>query len=192
MQEQDKNTMLRVGVISSTHGIRGEVKVYPTTDDTKRFKKLKKVYMDLGRNGYQELEVEGVRFFKQMVIVKFKGYDNINDIEKYKGKDLMVTREDAVPLAENEYFIYDVIGSRAVTENGIEIGVVDEIMTTAANDVYIIKLSDGVNELPEELRGGKKITPGTELLLPSIPSCILDVDVKNKVVTVAVMKGSLD
>lgn len=192
MTEQEKNSLLRVGVISSTHGIRGEVKVFPTTDDNNRFKKLKKVWMDLGRNGYLELEVEGVRFFKQMVIMKFKGYDNINDIEKYKGKDLMVTREHAVPLKENEYFIYDVIGSKVVTAEGLEIGEVDEIMTTMANDVYIIKLSEGVNQLPAELRGGKVITPGTELLLPSIPECILDVDVEQKVVTVSVMKGSLD
>ena len=192
MTEQEKNSLLRVGVISSTHGIRGEVKVFPTTDDNDRFKKLKKVWMDLGRNGYLELEVESVRFFKQMVIMKFKGYDNINDIEKYKGKDLMVTREHAVPLKENEYFIYDVVGCKVVTAEGIEIGEVDEIMTTMANDVYVIKLSEGVNQLPAELRGNKTITPGTELLLPSIPSCILDVNVEQKVVTVAVMKGSLD
>lgn len=192
MQEQEKNSMLRVGVISSTHGVRGEVKVYPTTDDNTRFQKLKKVYLDTGKGGMLELELEGVRFFKQMVIVKFKGYDSINDIEKYKGKDLLITREDAVPLAGNEYFIYDVIGSRAVTEEGTEIGTVEEIMTTAANDVYIIRLSEGVNELSPELRGGRQIQTGTELLLPSIPECILDVDVEKKIVTVAVMKGSLD
>ena len=77
--------LLQVGVITSTHGVRGEVKVYPTTDDVMRFKKLKEVVLDTGKE-LKTLEVQGVKFFKNMVILKFKGYDNINDIEKYKGK----------------------------------------------------------------------------------------------------------
>ena len=73
--------LLQVGVISSTHGVRGEVKVFPTTDDANRFKKLKKVILDTGMKK-KELEIQGVKFFKQFVILKFKGIDNINDIEK--------------------------------------------------------------------------------------------------------------
>ena len=80
---------LRVGVISSTHGVRGEVKVFPTTDDPNRFKKLKKVILDTGKETLV-LEIEHVKFFKNMVILKFKGYDNIEDIEKYKGKDIKI------------------------------------------------------------------------------------------------------
>ena len=75
---------LQVGVIASTHGVRGEVKVYPTTDDVKRFKKLKNVILE-GKRENLNLEIEQVKFFKNMVILKFKGYDNINDIEMYKG-----------------------------------------------------------------------------------------------------------
>ena len=86
--------LLQVGVISSTHGVRGEVKVFPTTDDVKRFKKLKKVILDTGKEQLP-LEIEGVKFFKQFVILKFRGIDNINDIEKYKGKSLLVDREHA-------------------------------------------------------------------------------------------------
>ena len=100
--------LLQVGVISSTHGVRGEVKVFPTTDDVKRFKKLKKVILDTGRE-HLPLEVESVKFFKQFAIVKFKGIDNINDIEKYKGKSLLVDRENAVKLRKDEYFIADMI-----------------------------------------------------------------------------------
>ena len=73
---------LRVGVISSTHGVRGEVKVYPTTDDVNRFKKLKTVILDTGRE-QMTLSIESVKFFKNMVILKFKEFNNINDIEKY-------------------------------------------------------------------------------------------------------------
>ena len=103
---------LQVGVISSTHGLRGEVKVFPTTDDAARFQTLKNVVLDTGRKKL-DLEIQSVRFFKQFVIVKFKGIDNINDIEKYKGKSLFVTRENAVELEE-------------------------DVMETGANEVYII------------------------------------------------------
>ena len=88
--------MLRVGVITSTHGVRGEVKVFPTTDDAKRFKKLKTVILDTGK-GQTTLEIEQVKFFKNMVILKFKGYDNINDVETWRQKDLLITREQAAP-----------------------------------------------------------------------------------------------
>ena len=165
---------LRVGVISSTHGIGGEVKVFPTTDDNKRFKKLKQVFLDTGKE-YLELEVERVRFFKQMVIVKFKGINNINDIEKYKGKDLLVTRENAVPLEENEYFIYDIMDASVVDEEGKEIGILKEVLTTGANDVYVVKTVEG-----------------KEVLLPVIDGCILDIDIENKVVTAHIMPGLLD
>jgi 16S rRNA processing protein RimM len=86
---------LQVGVIANTHGIRGEVKVFPTTDDPARFKKLKKVFLDTGK-GHLEMEIEQVKFFKQFVILKFKGYDDINDIEKFKKKSLLVDRAHAV------------------------------------------------------------------------------------------------
>ena len=101
--------VLRVGVISSTHGVKGEVKVFPTTDDAARFKKLKQVILDTGKEQLK-LEIEGVKFFKNMVILKFKGYDTIEDIEKYKGKDILVTRDQAVKLGPDENFIVDLIG----------------------------------------------------------------------------------
>ena len=101
--------MLQVGVITQTHGVRGEVKVFPTTDDVNRFKKLKQVILDTGKET-MPLEIQSVKFFKQFVILKFKGIDNINDIEKYKRCSLYVTREHAVALEEDEYFIADMIG----------------------------------------------------------------------------------
>lgn len=166
--------LLRVGVISSTHGVRGEVKVYPTTDDVNRFKKLKKVVLDTGRE-YVELEVSGVKFFKNMVILKFKGIDNINDIEKYKGKDLLVHREDAVTLGENENYVADLIDLKVVTEEGQELGYLKEVMETGANDVYVVETEDG-----------------KEILLPAIRDCILDVDLTEEIMTVHLMPGLLD
>ncbi len=167
------DNFLRVGVISTTHGIKGEVKVYPTTDDPNRFKELKQVILDTGKE-HVTLEIEGVKFFKQMVILKFKGIDNINDIEKYRGKDLLITRENAVKLNKDEYFIYDLIDSEVFTDEGNKLGSLVEIMSTGANDVYVVKMENG-----------------KELLLPSIKECILDIDVESKKITVHVMPGLL-
>ncbi len=162
---------LRVGVITTTHGIRGEVKVFPTTDDPGRFKELKMVFLDTGKE-LLPLELEGVKFFKQLAILKFKGIDDINEIEKYRGKDLLIHREDAVELEEGEYFIFDLIDSTVYTEDGKELGTLIEIMTTAANDVYVVKT-----------------LAGKELLIPSIKECILDVDVANKKIVVHLLDG---
>ena len=163
--------LLQVGVISSTHGIRGEVKVFPTTDDVKRFKKLKKVILDTGRE-HLPLEVESVKFFKQFAIVKFKGIDDINDIEKYKGKSLLVDRENAVKLRKDEYFIADMIGLQVYTEDGEAFGVLKDVLETGANDVYII----------DSLKHG-------EVLVPAIKQCILDVDIEGQKMTIHLMEG---
>lgn len=162
---------LQVGVISSTHGVRGEVKVFPTTDDATRFRQLKKVYLDTGRE-MLPLEIQNVKFFKQFAILKFKGIDNINDIEKYKGKSLMIDREDAVDLDEDEYFIADMIGMKVYTEDGSEFGTLKDVMETGANDVYII----------DSLEHG-------EVLIPAIKECILDVDMEEERMTIHLMEG---
>ena len=101
---------LRVGVITSPHGVRGEVKVYPTTDDAMRFKKLDKVILDLGRGETRELKIRQVKFFKNMVILKFDGVDTMNEVEGWRQKDLLITRDQAIPLEEDEFFITDLIG----------------------------------------------------------------------------------
>lgn len=163
--------LLQVGVISSTHGVRGEVKVFPTTDDVKRFKKLKKVILDTGKEQLP-LEIEGVKFFKQFVILKFRGIDNINDIEKYKGKRLLIDREHAVKLKKDEYFIADMIGMDVFTEDGELFGALKDVMETGANDVYIIEMSDG-----------------KEVLVPAIKQCILDVDIENRKMVIHLLEG---
>ncbi len=163
--------LLQVGVISSTHGVRGEVKVFPTTDDALRFKSLKKVILDTGKEQLP-LEIQNVKFFKQFVILKFKGIDNINDIERYKHCPLLIERENAVPLEENEHFIADMIGMQVVTEDGEVFGTLKDVMETGANDVYIID---------SKAHG--------EVLLPAIRECILDVDEEEGKMTVHLMDG---
>ena len=166
--------LLQVGIITSTHGVRGEVKVYPTTDDPRRFRRLKEVVLDTGREKIN-LEFEGVKFFKQFVILKFKGLDNINDIEKYRQKSLYVTRKNAVRLQRDEYFIADLIGLKVQDEDGTELGTVKDVIETGANDVYEVEMADG-----------------RSLLLPAIKQCILNVDVENGMMQVHVLEGLLD
>lgn len=166
--------LLRVGVITSTHGLAGEVKVFPTTDDMNRFKKLKKVMVDLGREQL-ELNIASVKFFKNMVILKFKEYSDINEAERLLKKDLLITREQAVPLAENENFICDMIGLKTVTDDGIELGTLKDVLQTGANDVYIVERPDG-----------------REILIPAIKQCILDVNIDEQKMTVHLLEGLLD
>lgn len=164
---------LQVGVITQTHGIRGEVKVFPTTDDASRFKKLKEVIMDTGRERL-DMEIEGVKFFKQYAIVKFKGFDSINDVEKYKGAKLWVTREKAVKLKKDEYFVADLIGMRVITEDGGTFGILKDVMATGANDVYVVEREDA-----------------SEVLMPAIRECVRNIDMEQQEITVHIMDGLL-
>ena len=164
----------QVGVITQTHGVRGEVKVYPTTSDVKRFKKNMDLILDTGKENI-DLKVEGVKFFKQFVILKFEGYDSIESIEKYRKKSLYVTRENAVKLKKDEYFIADLMGCKVFDDEGNEIGELTEVMQTGANDVYVVKTSDD-----------------REVLFPAIKECVKEVNVEEGKVIVHVMDGLMD
>ena len=165
--------LLKVGVITTTHGVRGEVKVYPTTDEPERFLDLEYVLLDTGKE-LRRLDIKNVRFFKNLVILKFDGIDNINDIEKYKGRDLWIPREEAQELDEDEYYIADLLGMKVLLEDGSEFGTLKNVMETGANDVYIV---DSVEH--------------GEVLLPAIKECILDVYIETNTMTVHLMKGLL-
>lgn len=163
--------LLKVGVITTTHGVRGEVKVFPTTDDPARFKKLKQVILDNGKEK-RDLEIQQVKFFKNLVILKFKGIDNINDIEKYKKAELFVTRDNAVKLKKNEYFIADLIGLSVTSDEGEDLGVISDVLQTGANDVYVIS-KDGEDDI----------------LLPAIKECVLEVKVEDGTMQVHLLPG---
>lgn len=163
--------LFQVGAVTSTHGLRGEVKVFPTTDDPTRYRRLKEVIVDTGKQQVT-LEIERVKFFKQMVIVKFAGMDDINEVEKYKGARLYVTRENALELREGEYFFADLAGLRVQTEEGEELGTLKDILQTGANDVYVIG------------REKKK-----DLLIPAIKDCVREIDLEGGRMTVHLLPG---
>lgn len=191
----DLEDLLRIGVVTTTHGLRGEVKVFPTTDDPRRFDDCDEVVLikkcenhplqwenhPLQRENHpfkQErhlLHVERVKYFKNIVIVKFKEFNDINEVEQFRKCDIMVTREHAVPLEEGEYFFCDVIGAAVSEEDGTPIGTVKDVMETGANNVFVIEMEDG-----------------REVLFPSIPDCIKKIDVENKQIVAHIMPGLID
>ena len=170
------NAELRVGVITKTHGIKGEVKVYPTTDSPLRFNELKGVRLKINGKTVRELKIEGVKFFKGLVILKFKGIDDINDVEQYKGAELFIPRDEGVSLEDGEYYIADIIDMEVISDAGEKIGVIRDVLETGANDVYVVKRDDN----------------GKDLLLPVIPECILDTDIEGNVMTVHILDGLMD
>lgn len=163
--------LLQVGVIANTHGIAGEVKVFPTTDDVKRFKKLKQVILDPDREN-RTLHITQVKYVKNMVVLRFAEYTNINEVQGFHGKGLYITRDQAVPLKENEYFIADLIGLTVISSEGEMLGELTDVIQTGANDVYVVSQT------------GKK-----DLLLPAIRQCVQAVDMENREMTVYLMPG---
>lgn len=166
--------LLQVGVITGTHGLKGEVKVFPTTEDKERFLDLEEVLLDTG-DELLELKVEYCKFFKKFVFVKFEGLDDINEVEKYKRCPLLVTRDNAVELEEDEYFVADLLGLTIIDDSGVTIGKLENVIETGANDVYEVLTEDG-----------------GRILLPAIKECILDVDMEEGIILVHLMKGLAD
>ncbi len=165
----------QIGVIASTHGLKGEVNVFPTTEDPERFKKLKKVTLHTNRGEELELDVVSARFFKKFVIVKFKQFDDINDVEKFRGCELTIDRKDAIKLEPGEFYCADLIGLTIVSDDGKELGTLTEILQTGANDVYEMTLKDS-----EE-----------KIYIPAIKDCVKEIDPAGGKIVIHVMDGLL-
>lgn len=164
----------QVGAIASVHGIKGEVKVFPTTDEPEKFKKLKTVWLNTGKEE-REIKLQWVKFFKKMVIVKFEGIENPEEAYKYRGATLWIPRTAAVPLKINEYYYADLIGLSVFAEDETELGTLTDVLETGANDVYEITLTDQ-----------------RTVLFPAIRDCVKEVDLAAGRMTVHVMEGLLD
>ncbi len=165
----------QVGVIASTHGLAGEVNVFPTTEDPNRFKKLKKVRLHTSRGEELELDIQSARFFKKFVIVKFKQFDNINDVEKFRGCELTIERKDALKLQPGEYYCADLIGLSVYDEDDNLLGSIVDIIQTGSNDVYEMK------------RDGE----GENVYIPAIKDCVKEIDLDNRKIIIHVMDGLL-
>ena len=121
------------------------------------------------------LHVESCKFFKQFAILKFKEFNNINEVEQYKHCGLYVEREDAVKCEEDEYYIADLVGCTVYNEDDSELGDLVDVIQTGANDVYVVRMESG-----------------KELMIPAIKECILSVSITERRVKVHLLKGLLD
>ncbi|XME03891.1 ribosome maturation factor RimM [Lachnospiraceae bacterium C1.1] len=171
MSKSYNDERVTAGKITSTHGLRGEVKVYPYLDDPDRFLDFTKVIIRTNRAEFEE-EIEKIRFFKNMAIVKFKGIDDINDVMKYRNAEIRVLREEAADLQEGQYFEIDLIGLNVINDDGRDLGELKEIMHTGANDVYIVRSEEG-----------------KEILIPAIKQCILEVNIEDGNMKVHLLEG---
>ncbi|MFC5448314.1 ribosome maturation factor RimM [Paenibacillus aestuarii] len=164
-----------VGKIVNTHGIRGELKIIPETDFPERFAKGSELIIVDAHNKQTPVTVGTSRLHKNMYIVQFTQHSNINDVEKFKGSLLKVEGKFQQPLEEGEYYYHEIIGCKVITEEGEELGLIKEVLTPGANDVWVVALPKG-----------------KELLLPVIDDVILDVNVADKTIRVHVMEGLLE
>lgn len=162
---------LEIGQIVNTFGIKGMVKVVPFTDDIRRFDNLKQVYIE-SKNSKKEYQIEEVKYHKNMVLIKFKGIDKVEDAENLKNYYLKIDRKDAIPLKENSYYIVDLLGLEVYTDENIFLGKLDDIFNTGSNDIYVVKDEKG-----------------KQILLPAISDVIKKVDMENKKIIVHLLNG---
>lgn len=174
-----KNRMekwFNVGKIVNTHGIRGEVRVISKTDfPEQRYKVGNVLYLFMpGSNKPIELTVKTHRTHKNFNLLTFEGFENINEVEKFRDGILKVPESQLGELDEDEFYYHEVIGCHVVTTEGLELGKVTEILSPGANDVWVIKSSEG-----------------KEILIPYIEDVVKKVDVKEKVILIQPMEGLL-
>lgn len=162
---------LEVGQIVNTFGIKGFVKIYPYVDDINRFDDLKKVYIK-SKKQEKQLEIEEVKYQKNMVLVKFKEIQTVEQAESLRNAYVEISRSDAIPLEEGQYFIADLLGLNVYTDKDEKLGVLEDIYNTGSNDIYVVK-----NEL------------GKQFLLPYIDEVIKSIDLENEKITVHIIDG---
>lgn len=168
---------LKVGKIVNTHGVRGELRVISQTDfPEKRYAKGNVLYLEHPNFPEKiELKVSGHRKHKQFDLLRFEGYESMNDVESFKEGILKVSEDQIHELGENEFYYHEIIGCHVETENGEFLGSVKEILSPGANDVWVVKREKG-----------------KDLLIPYIEAVVKDINIKDKVITIHLMEGLLD
>ena len=162
---------LEIGQIVNTFGIKGMVKVKPFTDDIRRFDELKTVYVE--KNSTKtEYEVEEVKYHKDMVLIKFKGIDKVEQAEMLRNSYLTVSRDSVEKLEEGRYYIVDLLGLEVYTDEQILLGTLEDIFNTGSNDIYVVKDKQG-----------------KQILLPAIQDVIKQIDIENKKIIVHLLPG---
>lgn len=162
---------LVVGQIAKPHGVRGDVRVVLHTDLPERFNWLDEIY--IGDKDPQPVPIEYSRFHKAWVLLKFEGYDDRDAVEALRGQLLQVREDQAIPLEEDEYFLFELIGLHVISDNGDHLGELVEVIETGANNVFVVRGQQG------------------EILIPDIAEVVLDINFDNRQITVHLLPGLL-
>lgn len=161
-----------IGRVAGPHGVKGAIKVFPTTDDPMRFKSLKEVIIEDNKGRDQIMTIMGVKYVNKFVVLELKEISDMDQAMAYKNAIVKVDRSEAMPLEEDEYFVQDLIGLKVIEDNGQVLGELIDVMFTGSNEVYVVEMADG-----------------DTILLPAIKECILKIDIKASEVHVHVMEG---
>lgn len=164
--------MLRVGKITNTHGIKGEVRVLPLTDYMERFEELDWVYID----GYSEkFYINGIKYKSNLVLLSFKGYEDVNVVQKFKGRYMLIDETQRRDLPEDTYYIADIIGLEVFTIDDEYLGKVHDVIQTGSSEVYVIKKDDN-----------------KEIMIPAIKKFIPEISLEKKRITIDPIEGILE
>lgn len=166
------NDTVVVGKITTTHGLKGTVKVLPMTEKKERFYDLVQIMAELADGKQKVLTIEGISSFKEGFLMDFKEIKDVNAAQKLRGAYLQIPRSQAMELEEGEYYIFEIIGAEVFTDEGERLGILENVIETGANDVYEVKTEDG-----------------KEILIPVIPDCVLEVNTEEKKVVVHLLEG---
>ncbi|AEF93974.1 Ribosome maturation factor rimM [Desulfotomaculum nigrificans CO-1-SRB] len=162
---------ITVGEIVNTQGIRGEVRVLPTTDFPERFKQTKKIFLLL-QGQRRQLTINRAWEHKQFIILKFDEVADMSEAEKLKGGLLQVPRTELTDLPKDCYYIFEIVGLKVIDERGQELGKVADVLRTGANDVYVVKRDQG-----------------KDILIPALKSVVKKIDVPAGLMQVELPEG---
>lgn len=166
--------VFKIGKIVNTQGLKGQVRVYPYTDYKERFEELDCIYLD--KDLKEKLEIQSVGYKKNLVILKFKGLNNINEVERYKERDLFIDREtQGQELEEGEFYVVDLIGLKVIDDAYGEIGVLKDVQQNTAQDLYIVKRSKGA-----------------DVMIPYVDEFIREINLDEGVIHVTLWEGMLE
>jgi len=161
-----------IGKIVNTVGVKGEIRVFPTTDDAKRFSLLKEITVVCPRGEQRVIGVLKARYHRNLVMLTLEGITDMDAAAALKGSTIVISRENALPLGDGEYYVPDLIGLSVVSDSGESLGILTDVLATGANDVYVVK--------PDK---------GKEILIPAIEKCILNVELEKGTMTVHLLEG---
>ena len=164
---------IQIGKIINTHGIKGEVKVQPLTDDITRFDCLKTVYLG---NDKLKVKVEGIKYHKNMVILKFERFNNINEVLSYKEDFIYIDEKEKIDLPDNHFFIFDIIGCLVFNTEGEKIGIITQVLQSVSNDIYIVK-DDEKNK---------------EYMIPAVKEFFININIDKKEIVIDPIEGMIE